>query len=231
MAHQADLGIGFDGDGDRVVMVDADGEIYDGDQLLYVIAAFRHGAGTLEGGVVGTMMTNFGMERALTRMAIPFERAPVGDRYVMERLQANHWQLGGENSGHIICLDRHTTGDGIVSALQVLNAVRALDKPLSELVEPVALYPQVLVNVKVPRGFDFGSNASVMDAVQDLERSLAGEGRVLLRASGTEPVIRVMVEGTDRAQISALAGELAGAVTQAAGHGSPRSAKQAGKRK
>ena len=215
-ANAADLGIAFDGDGDRVVMVDSSGAIFDGDQLLYVIAAFRQAAGTLDGGVIGTLMTNFGMERALTGMGIPFERAPVGDRYVLERLQAKRWQLGGENSGHIICLDRHTTGDGIVSALQVLNAVRALGKPLSELVKPVALYPQVLVNVRVPRGFDFGSDTSVMEAVRDMERSLAGDGRVLLRASGTEPVIRVMVEGADSVRIGCLANELAGAVANAA---------------
>ena len=215
-ANDADLGIGFDGDGDRVVMVDRSGKTYDGDQLLYAIASFRRAVGTLVGGVVGTLMTNFGMERALVGLGIPFERAPVGDRYVLERLQAKRWQLGGENSGHIICLDRHTTGDGIVSALQVLNAVRALNKPLSELVKPVALYPQVLVNVKVPRGFDFGADTSVMGAVRDMERSLAGDGRVLLRASGTEPVIRVMVEGVDSVHIRRLANELAGAVANAA---------------
>ncbi|MGD2139116.1 MAG: phosphoglucosamine mutase [Burkholderiales bacterium] len=215
-ANGADLGIGFDGDGDRVVMVGADGEVYDGDQLLYVIAAFRHGAGWLVGGVVGTLMTNFGMERALASLGIPFLRAKVGDRYVLERLQENSWQLGGENSGHLICLDRHTTGDGIVSALQVLHAVRALDRPLSELVKPVALYPQVLVNVKVPRGFDFATSAAVTHAVQELERSLAGDGRVLLRASGTEPVIRVMVEGSNRERISQAANDLAGVVSTAA---------------
>ena len=215
-ANDADLGIGFDGDGDRVVMVDRSGNTYDGDQLLYVIAAFRQAAGTLQGGVVGTLMTNFGMERALTESGIPFERAAVGDRYVLEKLQEKHWQLGGENSGHIICLDRHTTGDGIVSALQVLHAVQAENKPLSELAKPVALYPQVLVNVRVPRGFDFGSDASVTGAVRDLERSLAGDGRVLLRASGTEPVIRVMVEGADSVRIGRLANELASAVANAA---------------
>jgi len=231
MANHADLGIGFDGDGDRVVMVDAEGRIYDGDQLLYVIAAFRHKVGLLQGGVVGTLMTNLGMERALTHLGIPFMRAPVGDRYVLEKLQEHHWQLGGENSGHIICLDRHTTGDGIVSALQVLHAVRALTKPLSELVKPVAMYPQVLVNVRVPRGFDFGSNAAVMGAVENLERSLSGDGRVLLRASGTEPVIRVMVEGSDRARISELADELASAVTLAAARTDSRPAKQTGKRR
>ncbi len=214
--HAADLGIGFDGDGDRVVMVDGTGRTYDGDELLYVIAAFRHGAAVLEGGVVGTLMTNLGMERALASLGIPFLRAAVGDRYVLEKLQENHWQLGGENSGHIICLDRHTTGDGIVSALQVLHAVRASSQPLSELVKPVALYPQVLVNVKVARGFDFRADPAVISAVQDLERSLSGDGRVLLRASGTEPVVRVMVEGVDRKKIRKLADELANTVTLAA---------------
>ncbi|UCD69981.1 MAG: phosphoglucosamine mutase [Betaproteobacteria bacterium] len=215
-ANCADLGIGFDGDGDRVVMVDAGGRIYDGDELLYVIAAFRHDAGLLAGGVVGTLMTNLGMERALTGLGIPFLRAAVGDRYVLEKLQENNWQIGGESSGHIICLDRHTTGDGIVSALQVLHAVRALNKPLSELVKPVARYPQVLVNVRVTRDFDFRANAVLTDAVQQLERSLSGNGRVLLRASGTEPVIRVMVEGADPARIRKHADELAKAVTLAA---------------
>jgi phosphoglucosamine mutase len=216
-ANRADLGIGFDGDGDRVVMVGPDGRIYDGDQLLYVIAAHRQAVGLLEGGVVGTLMTNLGMEQALSALGVPFLRAAVGDRYVLEKLQENHWQIGGENSGHIICLDRHTTGDGIVSALQVLHAVRALNRPLADLAKPVTLYPQVLVNVRVSRGFDFNSNATVMGAVQDLQQSLSGNGRVLLRASGTEPVIRVMVEGSDQARIRQLADQLAGAVAQAAG--------------
>jgi phosphoglucosamine mutase len=215
-ANGADLGIGFDGDGDRVVMVGADGRIYDGDQLLYVIAAYRRAAGLLQGGVVGTLMTNFGMEQALSVLDVPFLRAAVGDRYVLEKLLENQWQIGGENSGHIICLDRHTTGDGIVSALQVLHAVRASNRSLAELAQPVSLYPQVLVNVRVSRGFDFSSDVSVTSAVQDLERTLSGEGRVLLRASGTEPVIRVMVEGPDEARIRALADQLAGTVAQAA---------------
>jgi phosphoglucosamine mutase len=212
----ADLGIGFDGDGDRVVMVDADGRIYDGDELLYVIAAYRRAAGSLQGGVIGTLMTNLGMEHALAALDIPFLRAAVGDRYVLEKLHENRWQIGGENSGHIICLDRHTTGDGIVAALQVLHALRALDRPLPELVGPVTLYPQVLVNVRVDRAFDFRSDASVMGAVEKLERTLSGDGRVLLRASGTEPVIRVMVEGVDPGRIQQLAEQLAGAVAQAA---------------
>lgn len=215
-ASRADLGIGFDGDGDRVVMVDADGSTYDGDQLLYVIAAYRHQAAILKGGVVGTLMTNLGMEQALAALGIPFTRAAVGDRYVLEKLQENEWQLGGENSGHIICLDRHTTGDGIVSALQALHAIRALGRPLGVLAEPAALYPQVLVNVKVARKFDFSSNALVTNALQDAEDSLAGNGRVLLRASGTEPVIRVMVEGADDTQIRNLAASLADTVAEAA---------------
>jgi len=218
-ANRADVGIGFDGDGDRVVMVDAEGSTYDGDQLLYVIAAYRHQAAILKGGVVGTLMTNLGMEQALAALGIPFARAAVGDRYVLEKLMENEWQLGGENSGHIICLDRHTTGDGIVSALQALHAVRALDKPLGELAEPAALYPQVLVNVKVARKFDFSSNVLVTNALQDAEDSLAGNGRVLLRASGTEPVIRVMVEGADDTLIHDLAAKLADTVAEAAQSG------------
>jgi len=215
-ANRADLGIGFDGDGDRVVMVDAEGSTYDGDQLLYVIAAYRHQAAILKGGVVGTLMTNLGMEQALAALGIPFTRAAVGDRYVLEKLLENEWQLGGENSGHIICLDRHTTGDGIVSALQALHAIRALGRPLGELAEPAALYPQVLVNVKVARKFDFSANTLVTNALQDAEDSLAGNGRVLLRASGTEPVIRVMVEGADDTQIRNLAAKLADTVAEAA---------------
>ena len=218
-ANRADVGIGFDGDGDRVVMVDAEGSTYDGDQLLYVIAAYRHQAAILKGGVVGTLMTNLGMEQALAALGIPFARAAVGDRYVLEKLLENEWQLGGENSGHIICLDRHTTGDGIVSALQALHAVRALGRPLGELAEPAALYPQVLVNVKVARKFDFSANVLVTNALQDAEDSLAGNGRVLLRASGTEPVIRVMVEGADGTLIRNLAAKLADTVAEAAQSG------------
>lgn len=218
-ANRADVGIGFDGDGDRVVMVDAEGSTYDGDQLLYVIAAYRHKAAILKGGVVGTLMTNLGMEQALAALGIPFARAAVGDRYVLEKMMENEWQLGGENSGHIICLDRHTTGDGIVSALQALHAVRALGKPLGELAEPAALYPQVLVNVKVARKFDFSANVLVTNALQDAEDSLAGNGRVLLRASGTEPVIRVMVEGADDTLIHDLAAKLADTVAEAAQSG------------
>ncbi len=211
-AHQADLGIAFDGDGDRLVMADASGRIYDGDELLYIIASFRQRRGLLRGGVVGTLMTNFGMEQALASLGIDFERAAVGDRYVLERLQQRNWQLGGENSGHIICLDRHTTGDGIVSALQVLHPLRAEGRSLSDLAAGVTLYPQVLVNVRVARGFDFKANAAVQAALSQTEHSLNGRGRVLLRASGTEPVIRVMVEGQPRETIQGLAQSLAAVI-------------------
>ena len=164
----------------------------------------------------GLMQFNSYMEQALSELEIPFERAAVGDRYVLEKLLKNEWQIGGENSGHIICLDRHTTGDGIVSALQVLHAVRGTDSSLAQLAAPVTLFPQVLVNVRVKRGFDFNADDRVKGAVQDLEQTLSGNGRVLLRASGTEPVIRVMVEGADGGRIRELADQLAGTVAQAA---------------
>jgi phosphoglucosamine mutase len=208
-AHGAQLGVAFDGDGDRLVMADERGRIYDGDELLYVIAGFRQRRDQLRGGVVGTLMTNFGMEQALAGLGIEFDRAAVGDRYVLEKLRQRGWQLGGENSGHIICLDRHTTGDGIVSALQVLHAMRAEQRTLSELAQGLTLYPQVLVNVRVSRGFDFRNNATVKAALSDTEGSLQGRGRVLLRASGTEPVVRVMVEGDRRETIETLAESLA----------------------
>ncbi|MGH8677536.1 MAG: phosphoglucosamine mutase [Burkholderiales bacterium] len=211
-SHHAHLGIAFDGDGDRLVMVDETGTVYDGDQLLYVIAQFRHSRGALKGGVVGTLMTNLGMEQALGKLGVPFTRAPVGDRYVLEKLLENRWQLGGENSGHIICLDKHTTGDGIVSALQVLHALRAQGEPLVRLAASVRLYPQVLLNVRVKKGFDYKSDPAVQAALKATESSLKGKGRVLLRASGTEPVIRVMVEGEREDAISTLAQSLAEAI-------------------
>ena len=217
-AQHAHLGIAFDGDGDRLVMVDHRGAIYDGDQLLYVIARFRHGQKTLRGGVVGTLMTNLGMEHALSRLGIPFARSAVGDRYVLEKMVANDWQLGGENSGHIICLDKHTTGDGIVSALQVLHALRSEGKPLADLCRDVRLYPQVLVNVKTRKGFDFQGNGKVQAGLKATETRLKGKGRVLLRASGTEPVIRVMVEGEGRALISGLADSLADVIRTQGGN-------------
>jgi phosphoglucosamine mutase len=207
--NEAQLGIAFDGDGDRLVMADAQGRIFDGDQLLFAIAAFRRSRGLLEGGVVGTQMTNFGMEQALAKLRIPFARAAVGDRYVLEMMNERGWQLGGENSGHIICLDKHTTGDGIVSALQVLHAMREGAQTLAQLCEGVVLSPQILVNVRIDRKFDFGNDAEVRAALEAAEVRLRGRGRVLLRASGTEPVIRVMVEGEGRELISDVAHSLA----------------------
>ena len=215
--ERADAGIALDGDGDRLVMVDAEGAVYDGDQLLYVIASHRQRRGPpLKGGVVGTLMTNLGMEHALARLDIPFTRAKVGDRYVLEKLQECGWQLGGENSGHIICLDQHTTGDGIVSALQVLAALRESKTRLAKAAAAVKLYPQVLINVRVKRGFDFGANRNVQQAVAKATAALDANGRVLLRASGTEPVIRVMVEGKSRKPVVAWAKTIAATVRKAA---------------
>ena len=214
--RHADLGIALDGDGDRLMMSDRDGKLYDGDQLIYVIARHRHAAGRLKGGVVGTLMTNLALEHALGAMGLAFARAAVGDRYVLEQLLAKGWQIGGENSGHIVCLDKHTTGDGIVSALQVLHALRGRSERLDEAARDLVLYPQVLVNVRVDRKFDFAQDARVRDAVAAAESDLSGCGRVLLRASGTEPVIRVMVEGKVRDTVSKLADQLADCVRAAA---------------
>jgi len=199
--HRADLGIALDGDADRLVMVGADGRMYDGDQLLYIIARHRQQQGILKGGVVGTLMTNLAFEHAMQRLNIPFARAKVGDRYVMEMLQQKEWQLGGENSGHIICLDRHTTGDGIVSALQVLHALRTNAQTLEQAVADLTLYPQVLVNVRVAKAASYLTQPRVQKMVATAEQALAGNGRVLLRASGTEPLLRVMVEGEDQAKV------------------------------
>ncbi len=195
--HKADLGIALDGDADRLVMVDADGRLYDGDQLLYIIAQHRQKMGLMKGGVVGTLMTNLAFEHAMQRMGIPFARAKVGDRYVMELLQQNGWQLGGENSGHIICLDRHSTGDGIISALQVLHALRASKQTLTQATSDLLMYPQVLINVRIAKGQDCTLHAEVQAAVNAAILALDGKGRVLLRPSGTEPLLRVMVEGED----------------------------------
>ncbi len=213
-AHRAHLGVAFDGDGDRLTMADQDGKLYDGDQLLFVIAQLRKKHKVLKGGVVGTLMTNLGMEQALADIGIPFVRAAVGDRYVLEKLVEKDWQLGGENSGHIICLDKHTTGDGIVSALQVLHALRAEGQGLAQLCNGVRLYPQVLVNVKTRKSFDFKGDDKIRDALKATQTRLGKKGRVLLRASGTEPVIRVMVEGEGRVFISELAESLAHTIRQ-----------------
>jgi phosphoglucosamine mutase len=212
---QAHLGIAFDGDGDRLLMVDHRGEVVDGDELLYLIAMRRHAQGTLKGPVVGTLMSNLGLEQTLAAQGIPFRRASVGDRYVMAMLEQEGGVLGGENSGHIICLDRTTTGDGIVSALQVLEALSAAGRNLADMKSGMHKYPQTLVNVKTPTRVDLDSKA-IRIAVQSVERQLDNRGRVLLRASGTEPVVRVMVEGEDAAETRRLAEDIADAVRAAA---------------
>ncbi|MGW8228490.1 MAG: phosphoglucosamine mutase [Gammaproteobacteria bacterium] len=211
----ADLGIAFDGDGDRVMMVDAQGTLVDGDELLYIIARERQQSGKLSGGVVGTLMSNLGLEHALSRSEIPFVRAKVGDRYVMEQLLARDWLLGGENSGHIICLDRTTTGDGIISALQVLAAMVKSGLGLRALIAGMEKYPQILLNVRLEEQVDVMNVASVQEAVHAAEQQLANTGRVLLRPSGTEPLIRVMVEGQDNGVIKQVANDLAEVVRSA----------------
>ena len=214
-AHKADLGVALDGDGDRLLMADAAGTTYDGDQLLYVIACRRAQDKRLAG-VVGTLMTNLAFERALGALGVGFARAKVGDRYVLELMQERGWDLGGENSGHIICLDKHTTGDAIVSALQVLEAVRREGRGLGALAGALRLYPQKLINVRVAREFDWQGDAAIGRARAAAEGRLGGRGRLLLRASGTEPVLRVMVEGEDEAEVAAVAAELAAQVERAA---------------
>ena len=210
----ADIGIAFDGDGDRVVMVDHKGEVVDGDELIYIIARNRKSAGRLEGGVVGTLMTNYGAELAFKNLGIPFERAKVGDRYVMELLVKNGWQLGGEGSGHIICFDKTTTGDAIVAALQVLIALWSENKTLHELKSEMTKLPQILKNVRVKEKTDPMKNQAIAAEVEVQSARLAGQGRVLLRASGTEPLIRVMAEGTDGELVGSVVGSLVSVVTQ-----------------
>ncbi len=212
----ADLGIALDGDGDRVIMVDAEGRLVDGDRLIYIVAMGRHRAGTLEGPVVGTVMSNLGLERRLTEHGIDFVRAKVGDRYVMDALRKNKGVIGGESSGHIICLDRSTTGDGLVSALQLLEIVRETGRPLGDLANEMPMYPQVLLNVRVTERVDVDAIDAVREAQAELEEALGSRGRIVLRASGTEPVIRVMVEGVDEAEIRDAAERLAGVVKAAA---------------
>ena len=194
--HHADLGIALDGDADRLVMVDARGLEYDGDQLLYAVAATQHRT-TPVAGVVGTLMSNLGLEKAFEKLGIPFARAKVGDRYVLEQLKERGWLYGGESSGHILCLDKHSTGDGMVSALQVLSATRRSGQTLAELVSPVQMYPQTMINVKIVKGFDWENHAPLQAARAHAEQVLGDTGRILIRASGTEPLVRVMVEAQD----------------------------------
>ncbi|MCA1778245.1 MAG: phosphoglucosamine mutase [Xanthomonadaceae bacterium] len=212
----ADLGIAFDGDGDRVLMADHRGRLIDGDQILFVLARARAERDALKGGVVGTVMSNFGLEEAFDGIGIEFVRSRVGDRYVHEQLIARDWLLGGEASGHILCLDRATTGCGIVSALQVLEAVVDSGKPLASLAEGMTKYPQIIINVPVNGAArrQVDQDRTLAEAVARTEKQLGGVGRVVLRPSGTEPVVRVMVEGRDQAQICALAEELAEVVRQ-----------------
>lgn len=209
--HQADLGIAFDGDGDRVLMVAANGEILDGDQLLYIIALGLYAKGKLKGGIAGTLMTNLALEHALQKHQIPFGRANVGDRYVLELLKEKNWQLGGENSGHILTLDKHTSGDAIIAALQVLHALKQSGKTLEQMGEEIPLYPQVLINVTTKQKLDL-QLPEIQAAVKQAETDLADAGRVLLRASGTEPKIRVMVEGQDAELVQRLAKSISAVV-------------------
>ncbi len=214
--NHAEIGIAFDGDGDRVMMADADGTLYDGDLMLYIIAHHRAKRGLLKGGVVGTAMTNLGLEHAFNKSKIPFARAAVGDRYVLEMLEQKGWQLGGESSGHIICRDKHSTGDGIISALQVLHALRGAKRTLKEATKDVMVYPQVLINVPITKDFDFRESLPVQMQLVEADAELKNAGRVLLRNSGTEPVLRVMVEGKDAGQVQQWAKKIAACVEKSA---------------
>ncbi|HMN45700.1 MAG TPA: phosphoglucosamine mutase [Povalibacter sp.] len=213
---RAQVGIALDGDGDRLVMVDHLGRTVDGDQLLYIIARARHEQKQLNGPVVGTVMSNLGLEHALTRIGIEFRRAKVGDRYVMELLKETGGTLGGETSGHLLCLDRTTTGDAMISALQVLAIMKQTGRSLAELAAPMPKYPQVLQNVRMARKIDVVASPLVQEAVSHAERRLGENGRIVLRPSGTEPVIRVMVEGSDEKLVRELAGSIAASVAAAA---------------
>jgi phosphoglucosamine mutase len=208
LGHGADLGIALDGDADRLLMVDAHGRIYNGDELLYVMVKDRAATRPVEG-VVGTLMTNMALEVAFRKMHVAFERANVGDRYVLELLQERGWLLGGEGSGHLLCLDKHTTGDGIISALQILSALKRSEKSLAQLTEDIALFPQALVNVRVAPGLDWKTHAGLLAEKAAVERELGDDGRVLIRASGTEPLIRVMVEAKNADSARGMAQRIA----------------------
>jgi len=214
-SNGADLGIALDGDADRVVIADASGRVFNGDELLYVIVRDRLAINGVRG-AVGTLMTNFALERRFGELGVPFERAKVGDRYVLELLESRGWLIGGEGSGHIICLDKHTTGDGIVSSLQVLAAMRRAGRTLAQLTGDLTLLPQSLINVRMVNGFDWKANAPLARAIEAVEQQLAGRGRVLIRASGTEPVLRVMVEAGEATTAASLAQRLAATVNAAA---------------
>ncbi|MDD5277048.1 MAG: phosphoglucosamine mutase [Methylovulum sp.] len=215
LAHHADFGIALDGDGDRLIMVDHKGEIVDGDELIYIIAKSRMASGQMAGPVVGTLMSNLGMEHGLKSLGINLLRAKVGDRYVMEMLNEHKGILGGENSGHIICLDKTTTGDGIIAALQVMAEMQCSGKSLHELKSGMQKFPQILINIKSTKKVNPDNNESIKKAVKSLESKLGTQGRVLLRASGTEPLIRVMVEGQQRDLVENYAQQLADEVQKA----------------
>ena len=214
LAEGADLGIAFDGDGDRVLMVDHTGAIVDGDELLFIIARDLHERGKLQGGVVGTLMSNLGLELALDDLGIPFVRANVGDRYVIAGLQERDWQVGGENSGHIVCFQHTTTGDAIIAALQVLLALRRRGDSLAQARQALRKCPQVLVNVRFGGGVDPVEHPAVKEACARVTEAMKGRGRVLLRKSGTEPLVRVMVEGDDENMVRGYADELAKLVSE-----------------
>ena len=216
LEHCADLGIAFDGDGDRVMMVDAEGAIVDGDELLFIIAEDRHASGLLNGSVVGTVMTNRGLEEALRSLGVGFRRSRVGDRYVMEMMREHGSLIGGETSGHIICFDRTTTGDGIVSALQVLHALVRSGRTLGEARRGMSKYPQTTRNIPLARHMDLDSDDALRAAVAEAEAGLGTDGRVLLRQSGTEPLVRIMVEGTSHSVVERQADRLAEAVSATA---------------
>jgi phosphoglucosamine mutase len=216
MQEGADLGVAFDGDGDRLQMVNREGQLLTGDDVLYILAMHRLATGGSDSGVVGTLMTNMGLELALEQSGLRLARAKVGDRYVKELMVAEGWSLGGESSGHIICGNLSTTGDGVIAALQVLAAVVVSGRSLSQLTSGFTPLPQVLVNVRIKKGFDIEAHQAINDACERVEQALIGRGRLLLRPSGTEPVIRVMVEGDETVAIDSLANEVAEAIRQAA---------------